>query len=68
MRRRTNEEINILLKQKDIVRYVKAQSIAWLDIRKECMKREQLVGSRYHPDRKDDVRRNGKMFCRTLKS
>jgi hypothetical protein len=30
LRRRTNEEINILLKQKNIVRYVKAQRLAYL--------------------------------------
>jgi hypothetical protein len=29
-RRRTNEEINILLKPKNIVRYIKAQGHAWL--------------------------------------
>jgi hypothetical protein len=29
-RRRTNEEINTLLKQRNIVRYIKAQRLAWL--------------------------------------
>jgi hypothetical protein len=29
-RRRTNEEINILLKQRNIVRYIQAQRLAWL--------------------------------------
>jgi hypothetical protein len=29
LRRRTNEEINIILKQRNIVRYVKAQRLAW---------------------------------------
>jgi hypothetical protein len=29
-RGRTNEEINILLKQRNIVRYVKAQRLSWL--------------------------------------
>jgi hypothetical protein len=29
-RRRTNEEINILFKQRNIVRYIKAQRPAWL--------------------------------------
>jgi hypothetical protein len=30
LRRRTNEEINILLKQRNIERYIKAQRLAWL--------------------------------------
>jgi hypothetical protein len=29
-RRRTNEEINILLKQRNVVRYIKAERLAWL--------------------------------------
>jgi hypothetical protein len=29
-RRRTNEEINILLKQRNIIRYIKAERLAWL--------------------------------------
>jgi hypothetical protein len=29
-KRRTNEEINILLKQRNIVRHIKAQRLAWL--------------------------------------
>jgi hypothetical protein len=31
LRRRTNEEINILLKRRNIVRYIKAQRLAWLE-------------------------------------
>jgi hypothetical protein len=29
-KRRTNEEINILLKERNIVRYIRAQRLAWL--------------------------------------
>jgi hypothetical protein len=36
------------------------------------MRREQqrkfLVGSRYHPDLKDDLKRNVKMFYKTFKA
>jgi hypothetical protein len=39
-KRRTNGEINTLLKQRNIVRYIKAQRLARRDIWKECMKRK----------------------------
>jgi hypothetical protein len=40
-RKRTNEEINILLKQRNIVRCVKSRDLHGWDNRKECMRREQ---------------------------
>jgi hypothetical protein len=69
-RRTTREEINFLLKQRNIVRYIKAQRLAWLR-HLERMHEERTrkkIGSCYHPDLKDDLRRNGKMFNKTFKS
>jgi hypothetical protein len=37
-RRRTNEGMNTLSKQRNIVRYIKAQRLFGWDIWKECMK------------------------------
>jgi hypothetical protein len=70
-RRRTNEEINIVLKQRNIVRYIQAQRLVWLghlEKMHEERTTKKITGSCYHPDLKDDLRKNGKMFYKTFKS
>jgi hypothetical protein len=65
-RRRTNEEIKILLKQRNIVRYIKGQTLALLGHLERM--HEERTTKKITPDLKDYLRRNGKMFYKTLKS
>jgi hypothetical protein len=56
-RRRTNEEINFLLKQRHIVRYIKVQRLALLG-HLERMNEERITKNKTH----------WKMFYKTFKS